>query len=1087
MSKKKEIRETHYLSDDPVGEDELGPHKAVAQAITDVVLNEKGGKAIALTGSWGSGKSTVVQLIKDKLHRTSNPDATKVFEFDAWGHEGDPLRRIFLEKLIDKASKEFKWVHKDTWKKEKDKLSKQQKTTNSASWPVPTFPAIALAITIFISAAAIALINQRTEAPWYAWFAALCPVIVLVILGIGMFGEARLSKSQDKSESSNITGNNKNKRSRFAVGVNQTGTTTWTETTETPGPTSIEFQDKYHDLLEEALAQHENRKLLIVVDNLDRVDPYDALNIWATMRTFLEFNDQKEEEWQKRVWLLVPYDPSALNKLWISYSNNDIGLFDDALPLLNNFDNEQDTTESNIENELVTAFTEKTFQITFHLPPPVLTKTHDYLESQFKIAFPWHNNSDEFHKIYRIFIVKEVPEDRSVVPRDIKIFINRIVSIYRQIGEEVPLPVQALYAAIAKGSWRGEAELLRPEQIKKNIEIELRGLDWEDGLAAIYFNVDKDHARQLLLGPRIEKTIYAGDVDGLKKLQKSSGFAFVCESVLSKTNRIYAKDEPSSIGMAAFAFGQLEKNDSECPERGCQEVCWDSLVEGAAEIFDWRRLNENISTGIVNLLHHRRSESFYSKLIESLSRTDPEMESDNNEAIPLIKPWLQSLSVILKKMNTEFPEIAKQFRMGGIEGHYIEAMKIASNNDEYSKIAHLLLPKRPQRIQELLISLAGQGHFDDDWSKLIELLKKNDVITDIDSILKGIIAFIKGDQTRDHQKWIAAVSILQSLAEDVPFAGDAMSKLTKEGPVKEYLNFNEPVPNPMVAAVCILLIHRYFSEFSGSFKDCAGPDQGHNVYLKLMREPGLNAPAKETVVEYANLLISWDLLPVLFKLNYKYPNVAFVLATLKEVSTNENAHKLISPDIIIDNHDFIRNALTPELYYNLLRASVEDSSLMEAIVNTPFDCRMSFLYEAIHHISYEDRQYKDTEYVDYLVLGLRSISDENWNGEFPDVPSGRPRIQRDILNLLMNVTMKRNPVNLGQHFKMLLLKHSKIWQSEQAIPGEIEGNGDKLVRALAPDFRATFLLEMKEIIDNPDEPSDILEKLYSDIIEESAY
>ncbi len=80
---------TKLLNDDPAVHDNFGPHEKVAAAILELICKEEGGKSIGLTGSWGSGKSTVVKLLEQKL-----PDKTEMFIFDAWAHEGDPLSEM---------------------------------------------------------------------------------------------------------------------------------------------------------------------------------------------------------------------------------------------------------------------------------------------------------------------------------------------------------------------------------------------------------------------------------------------------------------------------------------------------------------------------------------------------------------------------------------------------------------------------------------------------------------------------------------------------------------------------------------------------------------------------------------------------------------------------------------------------------------------------------------------------------------------------------------------------------------------------------------------------------------------------------
>lgn len=86
---------TKPLLDLPAGEDAFGPHERIAEAIEELIASEDGGKSIALTGPWGSGKSTVVSLLKGLFRDDNRILKCEVFVFDAWSHQGDPLRRSF--------------------------------------------------------------------------------------------------------------------------------------------------------------------------------------------------------------------------------------------------------------------------------------------------------------------------------------------------------------------------------------------------------------------------------------------------------------------------------------------------------------------------------------------------------------------------------------------------------------------------------------------------------------------------------------------------------------------------------------------------------------------------------------------------------------------------------------------------------------------------------------------------------------------------------------------------------------------------------------------------------------------------------
>ena len=59
--------EVCLLDDQPVNVDAFGGHQRVASAVAELIRKEDGGKAIALEGGWGSGKSSVVCMLEKEL------------------------------------------------------------------------------------------------------------------------------------------------------------------------------------------------------------------------------------------------------------------------------------------------------------------------------------------------------------------------------------------------------------------------------------------------------------------------------------------------------------------------------------------------------------------------------------------------------------------------------------------------------------------------------------------------------------------------------------------------------------------------------------------------------------------------------------------------------------------------------------------------------------------------------------------------------------------------------------------------------------------------------------------------------------
>jgi len=310
---------TNFLPDEPVEQDEFGSHERIADALYKTVTKGKGGKAIALVGSWGSGKSTVIKILEGKVKRQEN---LAVFVFDTWAHQGDPLRRSFLERLAE-FLRERGWIEDGTYSEVKEKLTQRKEIVTTKTSPVLTWWGKVLAVSLILMPLGSALFGiDRFRAFGFVILFAPTIIVTLAWLMKGKGGRPEdlealfFQKTQEIQHSTAI---------------------------RTPDPTSVEFSEMFIKVLGEGLRNKE-RRLVIVMDNLDRLITDEAREIWATMRTFFELD--REAEWREKVWLIVPYDPSVLKRLW-------------------SLDEKED--------ELPSAFASKTFQITFHVPPPVLS------------------------------------------------------------------------------------------------------------------------------------------------------------------------------------------------------------------------------------------------------------------------------------------------------------------------------------------------------------------------------------------------------------------------------------------------------------------------------------------------------------------------------------------------------------------------------------------------------------------------------------------------------------------------------------------------------------------------------------------
>src|SRR5699024_3291861 len=213
---------TRLLEDKVPEEDAFGGHKKVADAIYGLIYDEKeGGKAIALSGSFGSGKSTVVDFLKRKFNKEEEDSKkeTKIFVFDAWEHQGDSLRRAFVEKYREFF--EGSWMEEGKFEKDIEKISKHREEIKTTIRPNVTKEGLIFAFSLLLEPLGISLVNTNL----------LGNIIGFIFVLFTIFYALYLLVFYDK----------KKRKSLFNIFLKRPEDSK-TQRIKTPAPTSIEFQ-----------------------------------------------------------------------------------------------------------------------------------------------------------------------------------------------------------------------------------------------------------------------------------------------------------------------------------------------------------------------------------------------------------------------------------------------------------------------------------------------------------------------------------------------------------------------------------------------------------------------------------------------------------------------------------------------------------------------------------------------------------------------------------------------------------------------------------------------------------------------------
>lgn len=500
------------ISDSDLFEDQT--HESVANTLFTLIETADKGITIGLEGSWGAGKSTVVHLLESKLRALADKK-TLFFSFDAWAHDGDPLRKIFLESLIDQIDPEEK---NEDFKQLKTKVSARTKkvevTTKKKVSKLGAYISIS-AFLVPMGAALLSALNyEKLVAPWHphagsvSWpfflglLFVLMPLIVMACWGLtSKFFIKTLT--WDFFESDSVESYTQ-------------------DITEDGERTSIEFERFFAEIMTNILAEGSNcDRCVIVIDNLDRVDPEYAQNIWSTLQTFFQHRGQPKhndkEQWRDKLWFIVPFDRDGLCKTW-SNSSDITKSENELLPTA--------AIKATNPKDVARSFFEKCFQVIAEVPPAVMSAWVSYFEQAARKSLTgWPEDAiSEFIQTY-VRCLSNL--ETSPTPREMHSVINKAGITALEFKEQFYPEAVCIYAILR--SSHGESHIRREllnSNVPRNFPHLLPAQDIKAHLAGLLFKVSPAKGIQLLLAPEIKGALYQGDGEKLAKLESTHGEAF---------------------------------------------------------------------------------------------------------------------------------------------------------------------------------------------------------------------------------------------------------------------------------------------------------------------------------------------------------------------------------------------------------------------------------------------------------------------------------------------------------------------------------------------------------------------------------
>ncbi len=694
--------------------------------------------------------------------------------------------------------------------------------------------------------------------------------------------------------------------------IQRTITNEYSEIIETPDPTTIEFEIIFSEIMKEAL-KYDELKVIIVVDNLDRVSSDDAFSIWATLRTFLEHRNYNSPEWFKQLWVVIPYDPEGISRMWKGKEKNL---------------QEKDTG-------FATSFLDKILQIRFFVPPPILSDYRKYLIDCLNKALPAHTES-EFHIIYRLYVLSN-PEP---TPRDIKIFVNQVGAFHRQWGDTIPIGHMAYYV-ILKQNNVNIVEELRKGNLPEINRASLLGNGVQDNLAALHFNVDVQRARQIVLRKPIISALTDIHIDEIKLLAETNpGFWEIMEQELLGILNDWLENETTKIIMAvscmieAGVFNATHREEL----KAIKAVTYDMFLK----ITYLSQFNTNIAKGMVNITRVYEDSVLVPKMAQIISET--QFKDDEKELVDAILYFLKGINA----------EVLKSQLKNGI------SLKV--DVPGWLKISDYLVEKDPSkqywdylRITDLtevtnnLLNTISSSAYSKSHINAIRVLSetkadipRQEIVTAINNILltpNAVNSSIIG----------LFYETLWELRSITPLADSSLTTLVNNNYSLHHLYYCIIENNHSSTAWCLI---PYLSKNPATqYSTDIGQASSGKVYLdQIFSSPETYPEISKNIIEIA---IQSGNQSIFFDVHNINPIAKpWVIYCLKIVAEGLEASKVFTSEIITENWQLLKSEVNEgqrpgKRFESLIVKLVESSDLIQYTCDNKFDYTHCGIYGAI--------------------------------------------------------------------------------------------------------------------------------------------
>ncbi|MBX8603431.1 KAP family NTPase [Pseudomonas cichorii] len=514
------MRLINFHTEHPATQDVFpgGSHDKVASAIHRHLLSDAPSKVVGLDGEFGSGKSSILYMLKSKLMAADSD--FRVWVFDCEQNYQGSTKSNFIELFTDEVLKEVPHVSKaaEALKASRDRalgrLFEYSKRTTSrvSAWALALVASLFFAATSFrelfalsrsshaaitgTSPEAVVLTNTLQDPFW--WLVAVHLVSffspVLILIAAKLWHRKVQVGAQKWSLLSLFKGSSDDHiEEKIEVGKEVTPL------------------DLKKTLLEQ-LSVVEDKRFVIILDNLDRLPKESLRSVWSDLEIFIEAATKAVN-----LTVIVPFCSSKV-----------------AEYLKADGDRRYDARD----------FIAKKFPVVFRSPPVITSGWKDGFRQLWKHTFP-EIGGEVIEQSAQLLQRHSPMANNLVTPRLQKKFINDIATTALVVGEEISLLAVASHLLLCKYAELSLVEILRT-----------------DGFSAVYVKeIGEEQAglvkdTKVLLGSTLGDSMETGwQIQFLQIHYLTSGDIAIAELLDTPLVEAFANEDHEALGRLTSLFG----------------------------------------------------------------------------------------------------------------------------------------------------------------------------------------------------------------------------------------------------------------------------------------------------------------------------------------------------------------------------------------------------------------------------------------------------------------------------------------------------------------------------------------------------